>query len=134
MKIFLSYRFTGQDPQLLQENITKISAALTAAGHEVWHSLDSEEHYRAKQFNNKQIMEHALQNLDQADVLLAFVNSEEKSEGMLVEIGYALARGKKFILAIQKSLQTTSIKLMASQVLEFSDLDDLCAQLKQLEN
>lgn len=132
MKIFLSYRFTGENPQILKETLSQIVTALNASGHQVWNSLDSQDRYIKDKFDNHGIMQDALKNLDQADALLAFINSSEKSEGMLLEIGYALAKKKKFLLAIRKDIKTTSLRQLADTVIEFSDLEDLSNKISQI--
>src|SRR5437016_3060861 len=98
MKIFLSFRFTGEDPLKLAETNKKIVGALAKSGHTIWHSLDAQAHFVEHQFSSKQILEHSLRELDSSDALLAYINSEERSEGMLIEIGYAMAKGKKIII------------------------------------
>ena len=63
-------------------------------------------------------------------MLLAFVKNEEKSEGMLIEIGYALGTGKPFALAIKKGTKTTYLTEIAKPIIFFEDIDDLCSQLE----
>ena len=77
-------------------------------------------------------MEHALNELDRADCILAFIKSEEKSEGMLIEIGYALAKKKKLILAIKKDVRATFVREMTNEIIEFQNLDELCEKLANL--
>ena len=65
--------------------------------------------------------------------MLAFVRSNEKSEGMIMEIGYLMANGKPFVLALQKGTKTTFIKELAASLVEFDSTDDLCEKLKRFE-
>ena len=74
-------------------------------------------------------MDYSYEELDKSDCLLAFVKSEEKSEGMLLEIGYAIAKKKKFILAIKKDAKTVFLREMANQIIEFDNLKDLYEKL-----
>jgi nucleoside 2-deoxyribosyltransferase len=78
-------------------------------------------------------LEYALKELNNSDCLLAFVKSKKKSEGMLLEIGYALAKRKKFILAIKKDIKTTFIREIADQVIEFRTLEELYRKLQNLK-
>ncbi len=131
MKIFLSYRFTGEDPAELKESLGKILATLRVGNkHEVYCSFEDELWFREKNRTNKEIMEHAFQKLDNSDLLLAYIKSDEKSEGMLVEIGYVVGKGKPFALALKRGVKTTSIQQMANPLIEFDTLDDLCEKLK----
>lgn len=130
MKIFLSYRFTGEDPNELKVTLGAITGALREGGHTVYCSFEDEAWFREKKHTNKEIMEHAFQKLDGAEMILAFVKSDEKSEGMLLEIGYMVGKGKSFALAIKNGVKTTSIKEMANPLIEFETIDDLCEKLK----
>lgn len=132
MKIFLSYRFTGEDPVELNTNLGAIISTLRGAGHDVYCSIEDEAWFREKRHTNKEIMEHAFQNLDLCDLLLAFIKSDDKSEGMLVEIGYFMGKGKPVALALKQGVKTTSLAEMANPLIEFTDLDDLCSKLPNL--
>jgi len=132
MKIFLSYKFTGEDQESLKENLSKISSSLEKAGHKCFYSFFRENFFREKNFTNKQILEYALKELDISDVILAFIKSEDRSEGMLLEIGYAIAKKKKFILAIKKGVKTTFLREMANRRIEFENIEDLCSKLSKL--
>src|SRR5665213_1839035 len=113
MKVFLSYRFTGEDSAELKQIHEGIEKALLANGHTQWCSFGYEDYFKEQNYTNKQIMEHSLAELDKADTILAYIKSDQKSEGMLLEIGYALAKNKRFILAIKKGIKTTSIAQIA---------------------
>jgi len=49
-----------------------------------------------------QVIKQAFIEIEKSDAIIALGESEEKSEGMLLEIGYAKAKNKKLILAIKK--------------------------------
>jgi len=133
MRIFLSYRFTGEDPNELKTTIQNICLSLEKAGHSHFCSFWKGDFFNEHKFTHRQILEYALKELDDSDCILAFVKSEEKSEGMLIEIGYALAKRKKFILAIKKDIETTFIKEMADQIIEFEGLNELYNKLSKLK-
>jgi nucleoside 2-deoxyribosyltransferase len=103
--IFLSYRFTGEDINELTETLGKILSALRSVGHMVYCSIEDEKWFRENHRTNKEILKHALGRLDKSDVILAFVKSDQKSEGMLLEIGYMMARGKSFALALKREIK-----------------------------
>lgn len=48
-----------------------------------------------------------------------------------MEIGYTIAKGKRFALALQQDITTTSISQMADPLITFRDLDDLYAKLQE---
>jgi nucleoside 2-deoxyribosyltransferase len=131
MKLFLSYRFTGEDPVELNISLSAIISVLRTAGHEVYCSIEDESWFQEQKRTNREIMEHAFSKLDESDAILAYIKSDEKSEGMLVEIGYAIAKGKRLILAVKQGVKTTSISQMASPCLQFDTIDDLILKLQK---
>ena len=92
-RIFLSYKFTGEVLANLQKNLALITEALRKRGNTVFCSIESEEKYQANKYKVKQIMDDAIQELNKAELLVVFNNSDIRSEGMLIEMGYALAKG-----------------------------------------
>ncbi|MCL5093827.1 MAG: nucleoside 2-deoxyribosyltransferase domain-containing protein [Patescibacteria group bacterium] len=134
MKIFLSYKFTGEKPEELNKNIPAIKDLLEKEGHEVFCTFFDGEEFQANNFSKKQILEHALGYLDNSDLMLVFLNSPEKSEGMLLEIGYAIANKKRFVLAIRKGIKTVFIREFAEKVIEFEVISDLSNKLQKQEN
>ena len=129
----MSYRFTGEDPNELNETMKKICSALEERGHSASCTFWKEEHFRKNRFTNKQILEHALKEIDDSDVYFAFVKSQDKSEGMLIEAGYAIARDKRFILAIKRGIKTTFMREIADEVIDFEDVNDLVNKLRDYE-
>ncbi len=129
MNIFISYKFTGEDPKELEQTFGIMCAELRKHGSTVYCSIEDEAWYQEQKRTNKEIMDRAFERIDTCDLFLAVVRSDEKSEGMLVEIGYAIAKKKKFLLALKNGVQTTSIHQMADGVIEYEMLDDLLDQL-----
>lgn len=132
-KIFLSYRFTGENVTELTETLNKILSALRSAGHTVYCSIEDEKWFKENNRTNREILEHALKQLDKSDLILAFVCSNEKSEGMLLEIGYIMAKGKSVALALQRGVKTTFIKELANPLIEFYSVEELCNKLKEVD-
>ena len=133
MKIQLAYKFSGQDEEELVKILTRISSRLEKFGHEVYFACKEEDLFRNKNFTPKQILIHTLNNLDDADCLLVFVRSNEKSEGLLLETGYAIAKKKKIILVIKKGITRHFTEGIADKKIEFEDIDDLLNKLEDIE-
>jgi len=132
MKLFLSYRFTGEEPAELEQTLSVLKGALEHAGHAAYCSFWDWLRFREEHYSYRQILENSFRKIESSDALLAFVKSPEKSEGMLLEIGCALAKGKPLILAIKRGIPTVFIREMAQKVIEFDTMDDLAATLAQL--
>ena len=132
MKFFISYRFTGEDPAKLKPILESIQETLKAGGHKNYCSFDWQSHFEKNDFSNAQILRHSLKELDGADVVLAFVNSPEMSEGMFLEIGYALAKKKKIYLLIREGVKTAFVGEIADKVMEFKEVDEIPRLVKSL--
>ena len=129
MKILLAYRFTGEDPVELKETLGRMTAVLRRLGHTVYCSIEDEDSFKGGKQTNKQIMEHAFREVDKVDMVFAFIRSNEKSEGMLMEVGYAFGQKKRVGLALKRGCFTTSLHEMADPFVEFDTVDELCDKL-----
>ncbi|MBR9706245.1 hypothetical protein GOV14_04370 [Candidatus Pacearchaeota archaeon] len=130
MKIQLAYRYTGEDPDKLKEILKSIIAILEEKGHETYTPiLDSDSSSMSKQ----EIYTDALRKMDDTDILLVYMSSSEKSEGMLVELGYALGKDKKVILCVDKTVDETRVRYFTEDIIEFEDVNDLYDKLKALD-
>lgn len=133
MRIFLSYKFTGENEDELRPIIKNICSSLEKAGHATFCSFWKTAHFKEKNFNHEQILKYAFNELDNCDCLLAFINSPIRSEGMCIEVGYALAKGKKVIAAIKDGVRSPFIESMANYLIEFDGLEDLYEKLNKLK-
>src|SRR3989338_4058729 len=121
-KIFVAYRFTGEDPSVLSAMISHVTAALDTAGYDGISSFSEEQAFQSRSMNASAINQDMCRRMVDCDAFLAIVKDDQKSEGMLIEVGYrnALAdQGIKhipFILAVQYSA-TTCLRDMADTVI-----------------
>jgi nucleoside 2-deoxyribosyltransferase len=127
MKWYVAYKFTGEDMEILEETMKKICSYLEDAGNENYCSLfDSS----IVDIGNKKVFEKAFDKIDKSDAVLVFVKSNDRSEGMLMEIGYALAKGKRVVLVIKKDVGRTHLREIIDEVIEFEDIEIKLAKLK----
>lgn len=89
MKIFVGQAVTGEDLELLNTEYTSIKSALERAGHTCYCTLLAD---RTAPKEPGEWIHYALEQIDAADAYCAIVRSHKKSEGMLIEVGYVLAR------------------------------------------
>lgn len=133
IRIFLAYKFTGEKFEELNVVIRRLCSALEGAGHQVFCSFWKEDFYKSRSFKPKQIFKHALNELEKSDCIIAFVNSGDKSEGTLLEIGYSLANKRRFILAIRKGVKTSFLRDIADDVIEFENTDELVGKFAKFK-
>lgn len=131
-KIFISYRFTGENPKKLKNLIPQIHEAIEEAGHDYYSTIFDSEQFAHEKWSGKRIMEKAFKEIDESDLILFFVNSPDISQGMLVELGYSLGKKKRIILAIQKEIRNIIFRRQIEEVIEFEDIEELKKKLIKL--
>ena len=100
-KIFCSYAFTGEDKLKVETRMRRVVDLLEGCGHEVYCNLfdGATESYG----NPRQFLRRAIDQMNECDKILAIQTSPRRSEGMLIEIGVAIARNKSILLAQHQS-------------------------------
>ncbi|MFQ5531843.1 MAG: hypothetical protein ACE5ES_04470, partial [Candidatus Nanoarchaeia archaeon] len=89
MKIFMGQKVTGEDIDRLKEENNTIVEELKKLGHEPYCTF-LEAEFEKNADGNK--LNHAFDVICNCDTFLAIVRNDGKSEGLLIEIGYALAK------------------------------------------
>lgn len=131
MKIFIGEAVTGQDLEVLKKEIDKIYSALEKAGHKPYSTMEEEGEGVVKGAGDW--LDYAFKKLDENDVFLVLVKTEHRSEGLLMEIGYCLAKKKKIILAIKDDVKNTYLPEVVDKVIRWKDFDDLITKLSDLK-
>ena len=100
-KIFCSYAFTGEDKLKVEARMRRVVDLLEGCGHEVYCNLfdGATESYGSP----RQFLRRAINQMTECDKILAIQTSPRRSEGMLIEIGAAIARDKSILLAQHQS-------------------------------
>jgi len=133
MKISLSYKFTGENYEELKKFLDQVCNALKNQGHEPSGTYMRREEFEKNKTSLKEIMLTALRFIEDSDCHVSIINFNEKSEGMLLEIGYAYAKNKRMIVAIKKGIKTIWLKEIIPEIIEYENLEDLCIKLKKLK-
>lgn len=128
MKIFISFRFTGEPFDELLEFFRPVWTELEQRGYTVACSLRKEAFYKEHAFSTKQMLEDAFQELESSDILVAVVRSLEKSEGMLMEVGYAHALHKPIVACVYEGV-STFVQDVATDALIISSTESVLPQL-----
>jgi len=126
MNIQLAYRVTGEKIESLHIMLKKIKAILESNNHNLWiPELDPK-----KPSVKKELLNKTLNKIMDCDAILAIVKSEEKSEGMLLEIGYAIGKNKKVFLLIKENIKNTYLLEVSNKIITFKDEKDLYEKVK----
>lgn len=129
MKIFISQKVSGMDREKLKEETKKISNVLEEKGHEVIDVIDYPPEFVNLPVGDR-LSKYCFKKMDECNLILAIIREDNKSEGMLMEIGHILDTDKKIILAIKKDIKNTYLRSIAKKVIEFNDINDLIIKLK----
>jgi len=129
MHLFLAYKFTGESYEELEKHIPNLCRWIKASGNTCFCSFALQEHFKQKRFTKRDILYYIFNEIEKADVILVFINSTEKSEGMLLEIGYSIAQRKSFWLLIRKGIKTNFLKDIADELIEYVEVNDIMTPL-----
>lgn len=132
MKVFIAYRHTGEKAAVLQELSQIITTALRRRGLDTYCWVD-EAGPQTAHLSPRQIMERTFAAVSQCDFLLAVQTSEHKSEGMLMEIGYCVAKQIPVVIATKQGITNTCLPDMGDLSFSWTDFKDLQRRLGQLD-
>jgi hypothetical protein len=130
MKIFLSYRYTGEDPEQLRPYLAEISECLRSVGYDVFNSFEFEREFRENGQEYRAILDYCLKKLVECDTVLALVRSTEHSNGMREEITLAKQQNRRIVLAVQEGIES-EFSALAHDAFAYSSMEDLCAELRK---
>lgn len=132
-KIFVAYRHTGESEESLTNLLVPVTDTLQAQGLEVYCSFFQESMFQARQTTPREIMQHAFFVLSTCDALLVLQRGMDKSEGMLMEVGWCLSARIPVIVAQGPDTGYTYLPSMSDWNLRWETVDDLRATLRELD-
>ncbi len=133
MKVFIAYRFTGEDPQQLEPMLRSIIEAFNDRGVEAYSTFFDDLEFQDKSMSAKEIMVHAFRKIDDSDLLFVVQTSDNKSEGMIMEVGYCIAKHKPIVAAVRNTVGYTYVPDMAHISFRWQDNDGLRRQIRSLD-
>ncbi|MBI4095725.1 MAG: nucleoside 2-deoxyribosyltransferase [DPANN group archaeon] len=132
-KIFISYRFSGENKEKLKNTMRQIHNAIEKSGCSCYSTIFDSDQFANENWSGKKIMQKSFGEIDSSDVVLFLVQNKKISPGMLVELGYVLAKGKKLLLAINKKVTDSIFRRQIAEIIEFKSLTDLKGKLSELK-
>jgi hypothetical protein len=134
MKGFISYRFTGESEKDLKDLLIPIQNKLKEIGVDAYcNILEKGFEIRSKNFKPQDYVFDAFKTLNNVELLFVLITSEGKSEGMLMEVGYSLAKLIPIIVAVKSDVKGTYLPGMAKLVINFDDTDDLLKKITKID-
>lgn len=126
-KWFIAQAVTGEDINILRDETKKIYHALEFKGDKAYSSIMEGDTFEKK--NNQSKMNHAFNEINKRENLLAIIRSEKRSEGMLIEVGYAKGKNKNLVVAVKEGVNNTYVPELAHNVIKYKDIGDLCEKI-----
>ena len=133
MRYFIVHRVSGENEGELRKTMQHVADSLKEAGHTYYCTfLDRKENPgKFDKMNQGALLVHSYKKLDSCDALIVVLYREEKSEGLLMEIGYSFAKKKRIVLAIDKKIKNTYLREVADEVIEFNNFEELNNTLRE---
>ncbi len=90
MKIFLSHRYTGEDITSLTIALRIITDTLESLGHAVFCSLWLIPYFEEQKMTADDNYAYCLEAMHGSDYMLAYIQSDSESKGMIMELDRAV--------------------------------------------
>ncbi len=129
MKAFIAYRFTGEDPAVIEPLLRAIVGAFEKKGITAYCTLLDGLNIQEK--GVRDIMDHAFSVIDDSHFLFVVQTSEAKSEGMIMEVGYCRAKEIPIFVAKKAGVGNTHISQVATASFVWTDTEDLCRKIQR---
>jgi nucleoside 2-deoxyribosyltransferase len=133
VKVYLAYQFTDEDKDGVVSRLGRVRDALMNQRIGVkcpYFDVPAEQRAR---FSHKQMMMAGFGMMKNCDVVLALQTSGRRSEGMLMEVGYAWGRGIPVIVATHASVGPTNLPPMGQAQIAWEDDSELVQALQNSE-
>lgn len=132
MKYFISYRHNGAESTRLKLLQQAIRDAFTETQHTFYSTYVHKQYFDSNRLSYTDILLHALHEINGYDRLLVILDSDEKSEGMLIEVGYCLAKSIPIIVVKNRRVKSHQFPAIADQVVQYDGLTDLRKNIHSL--
>jgi len=144
MKIWLAYRFRGEDLKKLKEQLDAIRAAFQESGHEIFTMIDDIQKWDWDNpaIPKTEIIRQEYSLAKTCDIALCIYASFEPSEGRGWDAGFFAGMGKPTIMAVHKSISDPYIEGLYSEnpanknfnlpaIIRYENLEDIVKSLKK---
>lgn len=134
MKIFVSYAFTGEDFKVLRQRLNKLREVFDSLGVDYYINTFAPEWQGMmdRSATGGEFLHFALKDMKTNDIVFVIQASERRSEGMLMEIGAAVAMGKTIVLAQHvSSIGKTYLNTVVNDTFTWQTEEELLQKTKE---
>lgn len=132
MKIFLSHRYTGEDIPSLTIALRIITNTLESLGHTVFCSLWLIPYFEEQKMTADDNYAYCLEAMQWSDLMIAYIQSEEESKGMILELERAQEMWLPIVLMIKRWLGHEQFRAVVREVVEFERVDEIGEKIREL--
>lgn len=130
-KVFISYKLTGNNKNEVYDDILKITSCCSEVGLETYASILELEKISKKYKEPREIFKYVIDKLKNSDIVLIYLNSNKKSEGILLEVGYAMAYNKPVILLKKQGVKSYFVESIANKVINYKSEESKIINLEK---
>ena len=123
-QIFISYKYSWMDKIELRKDLEFISSHFKSIWYSTYIVTKELQKWQEVEFTQEMI-EESLEELKKSEIFFCYIKTQEKSEWMLVEFGYAKAINKKIVVFCKKWIETFFVKKLANTYIEYEDLNEI---------
>ena len=131
-KVFIGQAVTGQDREKLKMECYKIGEILKSKGYEPLLVIDYPQEVQ-KLPRRERLGKYCFNSIDDCEIYLIILRNEQKSEGLLMEIGHILDKPTKIVLLVQKDVKNTYLREIADSFIEYENTEDMLDKLEEME-
>ncbi len=132
MKVFVAYKHTGENFKDLYKILSVVRDAFNSVGVSVHCAFFDKEVSDEKKLTAREKMNHAFEAIDGGcDMLFVLQASIDKSEGMILEVGYCIAKNIPVIVATKKGIGNTYLPEMGVHSFSWVSPKELGKQIRK---
>lgn len=132
--IFISFGLNGETEENLKSIIEPVKEKFQKININAYCNLFDEELLKCSaNFKPEDWMTEAFKELSKAELQFVLVTSKNKDEGMILEIGYAIAKNIPVIVAIKDDIKDTYLPNMANKTITWNNVNDLLEKMQETD-
>lgn len=126
MHIYIAYKFSNVgNKQVVREDVQTISTILESKGNTTYILGRDLQGWKDLTYPMGSKMRHIIQNLKKADFVVAYINSNVLSKGLLFELVWTKILGKPVITVIREGITDKTASFFAAKVYKYKTIKDL---------
>lgn len=143
MKIWVAYRFTGADMEVLKTTLGQLRRHLGARGHEMVTMVEDIQEWDISSLPKDELVRRMYPLMAACDMALCVYSDQEASDGRGYDAGYFIGCGKPVVMAIHASISKPFQEALFSQappnrgrswpsVIRYRSFQDIAAALPEV--